>query len=257
MLSRKFKHQLETIWVLAKTDIKLRYQDSLLGMLWVFLKPLGLFLVLNFVFSAFFNRDPDYPIRLLTGIMLWSLFSDATMKGMTSLVNKASILKKVYMPKWQVVVSAVLHSGIVFLINLIVLFLFFFLYYRVYPQPLNILIFFFIVLEIYLISLIFSFLTATVFVRLRDLDQIWELLLQILFFATPIIYPIEIVPEQFRKFILFNPLTHILERARVVLIDQGSIDFRIDLVFFAVLSGLLVLSIFIFRKGSKLLVENM
>jgi ABC-2 type transport system permease protein len=257
MLSRKFQHQLETIWVLAKTDIKLRYQDSLLGMLWVFLKPLGLFLVLNFVFSAFFSRDPDYPIRLLTGIMLWSLFSDATMKCMTSLVNKANILKKVFMAKWQIVVSAVLHSGIVFLINLIVLFLFFFFYYKVYPQPLNILIFFFIVLEIYLISLIFSFLTATIFVRLRDLDQIWELLLQILFFATPIIYPIEIIPDQYRKIILLNPLTHILQRARAVLIDQASINFSIELMFMAVLAGLLVLSIFVFRRGSKLMIENM
>jgi ABC-2 type transport system permease protein len=257
MLSRKFKHQLETIWVLAKTDIKLRYQDSLLGMLWVFLKPLGLFLVLNFVFSAFFNRDPDYPIRLLTGIMLWSLFSDATMKGMTSLVNKANILKKVFMPKWQVVVSAVLHSGIVFLINLIVLFLFFFFYYKVYPQPLNMLIFFFIVLEIYLMSLVFSFLTATIFVRLRDLDQIWELLLQILFFATPIIYPIEIIPDQYRKIILLNPLTHILQRARAVLIDQASINFTIELIFMAVLSVLLIVSIFVFRRGSRLMIENM
>jgi ABC-2 type transport system permease protein len=251
------QHQFETIWVLAKTDIKLRYQGSVLGVLWVFLKPLGIFLVLNFVFSTYFSNTPNYPIRLLTGIILWSLFSDATTKGMASLVTKSHILKKIALPKWEIVLSAVLHSGIVFFFNLIILFIFLFFFYHIFPNPANILMFLFFVLQIYLISLAFSFFTASVFVRLRDLDQIWELVIQILFYATPIIYPIEILPENIRKFIYLNPMTYIIQRARSVLIDQHIGRINNDIIFMVLLIVALIVGILFLKNNSKFLVEKM
>lgn len=251
------RHQRETIWELAKTDIKLRYQGSFLGIFWVFLKPLGVFLVLNFVFSTYFDHTPNYPARLLTGIILWSLFADATMKGMTSLVVKSHILKKVYMPKWEIVVAAVLHSGVVFFFNLIILFIFLLFYYKIVPSPIFIFLFLYYVLQIYLISIVFSFFTSSIYARLRDLDQVWELLLQILFYATPIIFPIEILPENIRSIVNLNPMTFIIQRSRLVLIDQTLVNVSYDLIFTAILVATLFAGVLFFRKNTRFLVEKM
>lgn len=251
------RHQIETIWMLAKTDIKLRYQGSFLGIFWVFLKPLGVFLVLNFVFSTYFHQTANYPIRLLTGIILWSLFADASTKGMASLVTKSHILKKIYLPKWEIVTSAVLHSGIVFFFNLIILFLFLIFYYQILPGLLNMLMFLFYVLQIYVISIAFSFFTASLFVRLRDLDQVWELVIQILFFATPIIYPVEILPENIQRIIYLNPMTYIIQRSRAVLIDQQIGNVGHDFMFMIILIILLIAGIFFLKKDSRFLIEKM
>jgi len=257
MIKLLSQHQRETIWELAKTDIKLRYQGSFLGIFWVFLKPLGIFAVLNFVFSSYFDHTPNYPIRLLTGIILWSLFSDATMKGMTSLVTKTHILKKIFMPKWEIVLASILHSAIVFLFNLIILFLFLFFFYQIFPNPLYLAMFMFYIFQIYLISLVFSLFTATVYVRLRDLDQIWEVLLRILFYATPIIFPIDILPDNVRKWVYLNPMTYIIERSRSVLIDQQIINFSQDMVFTLLLVFALIAGILFFKSNSRFLVEKM
>jgi len=257
MIKPLSQHQRETIWELAKTDIKLRYQGSFLGIFWVFLKPLGIFAVLNFVFSSYFDHTPNYPIRLLTGIILWSLFSDATMKGMTSLVTKTHILKKIFMPKWEIVLASILHSAIVFLFNLIILFLFLFFFYQIFPNPLYLAMFMFYIFQIYLISLVFSLFTATVYVRLRDLDQIWEVLLRILFYATPIIFPIDILPDNVRKWVYLNPMTYIIERSRSVLIDQQIINFSQDMVFTLLLVFALIAGILFFKSNSRFLVEKM
>jgi ABC-type polysaccharide/polyol phosphate export permease len=257
MIKLLSQHQRETIWELAKTDIKLRYQGSFLGIFWVFLKPLGIFAVLNFVFSSYFDHTPNYPIRLLTGIILWSLFSDATMKGMTSLVTKTHILKKIFMPKWEIVLASILHSAIVFLFNLIILFLFLFFFYQIFPSPFYLAMFMFYIFQIYLISLVFSLFTATVYVRLRDLDQIWEVLLRILFYATPIIFPIDILPDNMRKWVYLNPMTFIIERSRSVLIDQQIINFSQDVVFTLILVFALIAGILFFKSNSRFLVEKM
>jgi len=131
-------HKWETIWMLAKTDLKMRYQGSWLGIIWVFLKPFCLFLVMNFVFShLFFNSVPNYSIRLLLGIILWSFFAESSMVGMMSLLAKKHILRKAYLPKWIVILSSTIHSALAFLFNLIILFLFLFLYYRIFPGLFN------------------------------------------------------------------------------------------------------------------------
>jgi ABC-type polysaccharide/polyol phosphate export permease len=176
---------------------------------------------------------------------------------MTSLVTKTHILKKIFMPKWEIVLASILHSAIVFLFNLIILFLFLFFFYQIFPNPLYLAMFMFYIFQIYLISLVFSLFTATVYVRLRDLDQIWEVLLRILFYATPIIFPIDILPDNVRKWVYLNPMTYIIERSRSVLIDQQIINFSQDMVFTLLLVLALIAGILFFKSNSRFLVEKM
>jgi ABC-type polysaccharide/polyol phosphate export permease len=251
-------HVWETIWMLAKTDLKMRYQGSWLGIIWVFLKPFCLFLVMNFVFShLFFNSVPNYSIRLLLGIILWSFFAEASMVGMLSLLAKSHILRKIYLPKWIIIISSTIHSAIAFLFNLVILFLFLFLYYRIYPGAIQLLLFGVYTLLIYGISLLFSFMTATILVRFRDLNQIWEVLLQVLFYASPIIYPITSVPDSIRSVLYLNPMTLLIEYSRIALIDNSVARLDHLFIFIGIFLPLMLGSIWFFRKTSVNVIEKM
>jgi ABC-2 type transport system permease protein len=257
MQRKKQLHNWETIWMLAKTDLKMRYQGSWLGIIWVFLKPLCIFLVLNFVFShLFFKNSPNYSIRLLMGIILWSFFAEATTVGMNSLLSKSHILKKIFIPKWIVIVSATVHSAIAFFFNLVILFIFLYAYH-IYPNPLHIALFLVYVVLIYGISLTFSFIAAPLFVRVRDLNQIWEVLLQVLFYASPIIYPMSSVPPDVQTILYLNPMTLLLEHSKMVLIDGAAARLDHLAIFIAIFIPCFFGSIWYLKKASKNLIENM
>ena len=96
MKSKTKNNHLQLLWILAKTDFKLRYHGSILGYVWALLKPLLIFLILNFVFSNLFGRGiENYSLQLLTGIIMWNYFAEGTMVGLSSLLNKAGIITKI------------------------------------------------------------------------------------------------------------------------------------------------------------------
>jgi ABC-2 type transport system permease protein len=116
---KKENNYLELMLRLARTDFKLRYQGSFLGYIWAILKPLLLFTILNFVFSTVFNTRnngvPFYSLQLLTGLLLFNFFSEGTMAGLTSLVAKAQLVTKIYVPRWILVMASTLNALFIFL----------------------------------------------------------------------------------------------------------------------------------------------
>ena len=243
--------------MLAKTDLKMRYQGSWLGAIWVFLKPFCLFLILNFVFSnLFFKNNPNYTIRLLVGLILWYFFSESTTVGMNSLLAKAHILKKVYIPLWLIIISSTVHSALAFFFNLAILFIFLFAYH-VFPGVIQLSVFLVYIILIYGISLTYSFFAAPLYVRFRDLNQIWEVLLGVLFYASPIIYPISAVPPHVQSLLYLNPMTLLIEHSKVVLIDHGFARFDHLLIFIAIFIPCFIGSIWFLKKSSKNLIESM
>jgi ABC-type polysaccharide/polyol phosphate export permease len=251
------KHNWEMIWMLAKTDLKMRYQGSWLGAVWIFLKPLCIFLVLNFVFShLFFKNNPNYSVRLLIGLILWFFFSETTSVGMTSMIVKANILKKIFIPKWIIVISATVHSALAFFFNLIILFIFL-IAYGIYPNIIQIGLFMVYILLVYGISVTFSFFSAPLYVRLRDINQIWEVLLQVLFYSSPIIYPMSSVPAEVQTILYINPMTLLIEHSKMALIDNTIPRLDHLLIFIAIFIPIFLLSIWYLKKSSKNLVELM
>lgn len=120
----------ELIWMLAKTDFKLRYQGSFLGYLWALLKPLLTFTILNFVFSSIFNpRNTEgvstYSLELIVGLMMFYFFSEGTSAGLNSLVSKAQLVTKIYVPRWAIIIASTVNATMIFLMNLIVIVFFF------------------------------------------------------------------------------------------------------------------------------------
>lgn len=238
------RHTGQLIWLLAKTDFKLRYQGSVLGFLWALLKPLFIFGILHTVFVHLFGMTVEnYALKLLLAILLWTFFAEGTMVGLHSLMSKGHILTKISFPRWIVVVSAWLQSVMTFAITLLIFFGAFF-FSGLSVSIWQVVVFLLYIAALLLLVLGFSFLTAPLFLRYRDLNQIWDVLLLGGFYAAPIIYPLEMLPTDLRMWLYVNPMTFLIEHARTVLFT-GEFS-RLD---HHVLYGLVLVLGFVFAWG--------
>lgn len=252
---------------LTKTDFKLRYQGSVLGYLWALLRPLMLFAILYIVFAKLlkFGSDiPHYPVYLLCGTTMWSFFTECTQQGIQAIVNRGDLIRKISFPKYIVVVSATLTAVINALINLIVVIIFALL--NGSTPSLSWLAVPFSMLELYLFSLGIAFLLGAINVKYRDITSIWEVLLQALLYAVPIIYPISMVAETSiaaAKIILLNPIAQSIQDIRYELITHETITTwnYINNPFITIIPIIIVLltlslgSLY-FRKKSKFFAEE-
>ena len=215
-LKKRYHYAMVVFKELVKTDFHLRYQGSFLGMVWSVLKPLMLFAVMYVVFVKFLkfsDGTPTFPISLLCGTCLWSFFSESTSMGMQSIVGRGDLLRKVHFPNYIIVASTTMGSMISLGINLCVVLLFgFFAHahytWRVLLVPFNI-------IQLYCLGLGVALLLASLFVYFRDVAHIWEVVLQAMFYATPIIYPISMVANnpEFSwagKLLMLNPSTQVI-----------------------------------------------
>jgi ABC-2 type transport system permease protein len=210
---------------LAVTDFKLKYQGSVLGYLWSFAKPLMLFAVLYVVFTRFVRFGggtiEHYSLYLLLGIVLWSSFTDATNAAMGSIVERGDLIRKVYFPRIVIVIAASISSLITLLLNLLVV-LIFMVVVRI-PFRLDAPVFVLLVVELYVLSLGCSLLLSALYVKFRDVRHIWEVGLQILFYASPIIYPLSVVPPKFVPLLTLSPITQIIQDSRWLLITPQTV----------------------------------
>lgn len=251
---------------LTKTDFKLRYQGSVLGYLWALLRPLLMFAILYVVFTKLLKIGsdiPHYPVYLLCGTSMWSFFTECTSQGIQAIVNRGDLLRKISFPKYIVVVSATLTAVINMLINLAVVIIFA-LINGVTPSPTWLLIIP-AIFELYILSLGIAFLLGSINVKFRDITSIWDVLIQALFYAVPIIYPISMVAETSElaaKIILLNPISQSIQDIRFSLITPETITAWNYIANPAVLIPLLltfatlVIGALIFRKKSKFFAEE-
>ncbi len=243
------------VWVLAKTDFKLRYHGSILGFFWVILKPLFQFLILNFVFSHIFQGGSEYSLGLFTGIILWSFFSEGTMVGITSIMSKAHIITKIAVPKWIVVFSSVLNTIFNYLLNIVILLLFFY-FYGMFPSTLGILGLLYYSIMVSFIIFSVSFLLAPLYLKFRDINQIWDVFLMAGFYAAPIIYPITTLPENIRALLYLNPMTLPIVHVKEFLLHHQFSQGWHHLIFACIVLTLFVLSLIVFSFTSKRSAEN-
>ena len=209
---------------LAVTDFKIKYQGSLIGYAWSLVKPLAMFGVLYLVFTVFVRIGSNlqhYALYLLLGIVLWTYFSDATNTAMRAVADKGDMMRKVYFPRIAIIIAASISSAITLCLNLLVVAVFI-IVARIVPGP-EALWFILLLLELFLLCLGVAFILSAMFVKYRDVGHIWEVTLQLLFYASAIIYPLNIVPVRFQKFILLNPVTQIIQDARYVLVTKETI----------------------------------
>lgn len=208
----------EIIWLMSKTDLKLRYNGSLLGFLWSLLKPLSLFVVLNTVFTFLFkSTTPYYSLQLFVGLTLWNFFVEGTQGGISSLVARAGLLTKQPVPKWAIILSSSLTGLFSFAFQLVILIVFFGII-GVTPSWGAIGLFAGLILLEYALIISIDLILAPIYVRLRDIIQVWEVVLIAGFYLVPVIYPLHLVPQQMQDWIMLNPLARIIEISKQSLI---------------------------------------
>ena len=249
---------------LVITDFKLRYQGSVLGYLWSLLKPLMLFAILYVVFIHFLrfgSGGEHFAVQLLLGIVLWTFFTEATVQGMNAIVARGDLIRKINFPKYIIVVSGTISALINLSLNLLVVFVFIFangvdIKWSILFLPLTI-------LELYVFSLAIAFLLSALYVKFRDISHIWEVLMQGLFYATPILYPLTTVMSVSAiaaKFMMLSPLAQIVQDARYVAISHTAtttwtaIDFwPVKLIPVTIVLVTIVMQLFILRKTKNIL----
>ncbi len=249
----------ELVLRLAITDFKLRYHASVLGYVWAILKPLLLFTILNFVFSSIFNfknsGTPLYSLELLTALLMFNFFAEGTTAGLASLLSKAQLVTKIYVPRWTIVLASTLNSFFVFLANMFVLVIFFAIYEKV-PSIGGVLLFILYIILLYILILSFSFIFSPLYVRFRDLSMIWEVCMQMLMYAAPIVYPLSLIPENLQQIILLNPLAFIIHFAKQGLIsDHFAKPLNLAILVISCIA-IFIVSIFLFQKNQRKVAEN-
>ena len=271
-LISKYRYSWILLRELVKTDFKLRYQGSMLGMAWSVLKPLMLFAVMYVVFVRFLRFGagiPHFAVSLLLAQTLWAFFQEATSQGMQAIVGRGDLLRKLKFPKYIVVVSSTVSALINLVISLFVV-LIFMIVNGVEFRP-TILLFPFVIIELYLFSLGVALLLSTLFVRFRDIGHIWDVIMQAWFYATPIIYPltqlINVGWLSVAKLILMlNPITQIIQDARYLVVTTqtetiwglvGQRCWLFKLVPLLIVVVVLLIGVTVFRRRSPYFAEEL
>ena len=251
---------------LVKTDFKLRYQGSALGYLWALIKPLMMFAILYVVFAKilrFGDEIPHYPVYLLTGTVLWNFFSECTGQGIHAIEQRGDLIRKISFPKFIVVLSATSTAVINVLINIGVVIVFA-LINGVTPSWSWLLVPFSL-FELYLFALGISLLLGSINVKFRDIGSIWEVLMQGMFYAVPIIYPISMVTSTSvlaAKILLLNPVAQAIQDVRFSLITPETVTawslsgLKWGLASIVIVIALLIFAILFFRKRAKKFAEE-
>jgi ABC-2 type transport system permease protein len=250
---------------LVRTDFKLRYQNSALGYAWSLLRPLFLFIILYIVFVKFLRLGtdlPNFPVYLLLGIVMWNFFAEITSQSTVAIVGRGDLIRKIKIPRWIIIVSVSVSALLNFIINLFVVAIFMIL--NGVKLSSSFLVFPIYVIEIYLFSLGISLWLSALYVKYRDVSYIWEIVLQGLFYLTPIIYPLSLISNTgLQKLILLNPIAQAIQGSRYSMVTTKTITFGalftnkiyylipVLIVLIALVSG-----IFYFRKESKRFAEN-
>lgn len=235
------------IWQLAWSEFKLRYKNSILGYFWSLLEPMLMLLVLYVIFSNLMRVQVEYyQLFLLLGIILWSFLSRATTIGMFSIVGKPGMVKKIYFPRDIFVISSCITALLMTIFESLI-FILFMVLFRV-PVSVNLVYVPLILLCLFIISLGLSLALSALNVFYRDVQFIWQVLLQIGFYITPILYTIDIFPENLQRFVLLNPIARILNSARDTIIYSSPAKTE-DLLFITLSSiFFLLVGYFIFSR---------
>jgi len=248
---------------MVSTDFKVRYQGSLLGYLWSVLKPLFLFVILYVVFTYVFKVGksiPHYPVYLLLGIVMWNFFTEATTVGASSVVSHGDLIRKISIPRYLVVIASSMSALINLSLSLVVVVVIA-LFNGLRPE-LSWLAVPFILLELFALALAVAFILSAAYVKYRDISYIWEIILQAGFYASAILFPLQLVPVQYQKWFFLNPIVQMVQDARYFGVTHDSVTFWSKIVMpyalypFVVIAVVAGVAKVYFKKQAKFFAEN-
>ena len=240
----------------VKKEIRGKYKNSFLGVLWSFLNPLLQIAVYAIVFPLILrNTQENYVIFLCCGLIPWTFFSTAITRSASTMIENGNIIKKVYFPREILPISVVTSEAINFIISTIIIMAFVIFgglgitkYILFYPL---------VLLAQYIIVLAISFVISSVTVYFRDLQHLIGVALQLLFYATPIVYSADTIPESFKWVLQINPMTYIINGYRAIFYEQQAPDLIPIFILIGVGIVACIIGYLIFNKLQKRFAEEL
>ncbi|NTU73305.1 ABC transporter permease [Candidatus Roizmanbacteria bacterium] len=215
----------ELIKHLTLREIKARYKQSFLGFFWIVLNPFFQMLIMSFVFSHIMriqNIGIPYPVFLYAGLLPWTFFALSLGSSMSALTENSALIKKIYFPREILIISTILAKGFDMLLSIGV-FLALMIFFQM-PFKLTMLMFFPILLIQFIFTLGLSLFLSAANLLYRDVQYLFNLVLTLWFYLTPVIYATEFFPERYRWIFKFNPMSVFINAYREVLLGSGQIN---------------------------------
>lgn len=253
-LKRELVYLYDLTMILIAKDLKARYKKSMLGYLWSLLHPLSLSIIFYFIFKIIV-RFPieNYVVFLLSGLFPWQWITNSIISSTTVLLGNATLIKRVKCPHFVFPLSTVLQDGVHFLLSIPVILIFL----KVYAMPISFFLFLYFpllfILQVLLIYGLALFLSS-INLFFRDLERIVYLFLTIAFYFTPIIYPSNLIPIEFKNFFFLNPFFPLVELWHTFFLYQKISMKYLLLSFFYALSFFFI-GLFVFKKLSSKFAE--
>jgi ABC-type polysaccharide/polyol phosphate export permease len=250
----------ELLWQMVGREVKARYKQSILGYFWVILNPLAQMLVMSFAFSIIMriptnaSSNIPYSVFLFVGLLPWTLFSNSLSFASGSLVGSAPLITKIYFPRTILVLATIIAKIIDFLFALSVL-VFYMIAYQI-PVNANILwvIPIFIIQQIFTLGL--SLFLAAANLLYRDVQYLLNLLLVLWMYLTPVIYPVDIVPEQYKFVFQLNPMAVIINAYRQTILGGGVPNYSSLTIALFVSIITLIFGLSYFKSREKIFADN-
>lgn len=239
-----------------KKDIGGKYKHSFFGVLWSFLNPLLQIAVYAIIFPLIMkNEIPNYTVYMVCGLIPWNFFVTAVNRSSFTIIENGNILKKVFFPREILPISLVTSEAINFVISSLIILAFTLI------QGINltwvVILYPVILIVQYIVILAISFIVSSITVYFRDLQHFLGILLQLLFYATPIVYSIDVIPQQFQWILKINPMTYIIDAYRAIFYNTTMPDMKILAIVFAIGIICLIIGYCIFNKLQKKFAEEL
>ena len=256
----KFFKELYNYRELLKTNVKKeirgKYKNSFLGVLWSFLNPLLQIAVYAIVFPLILkNTQPNYVVFLCAGLIPWTFFSTAINRAAFTLIENGNLLKKVYFPREILPISVVTSEAVNFIISTIIIIAF--VIGGGIPLTKYILVYPLIFIVQYILVLGLSFIVSSVTVYFRDLQHLIGVALQLLFYATPIVYASNTIPQEFAWILKLNPMTYIIDGYRNIFYNCTMPDIKGLIIVLGVSLAICIIGYLIFSKLQKRFAEEL
>lgn len=248
------KNYLNFLLVMTEKEIKARYKSAVLGFLWILLNPLFQMLVIGFIFRNFIKIPvTNYFLFLFTGLLPWNFFSYSLTKTTPSIVWERSLIQKAKFPREAIPLSIVFSNFFHFLVSLAILLVFLAATHQLTLFSSFMRIFFFLASLLWLLAFTSgaSLLTSALNVKYRDVNFFVQALMILWFYATPVIYSLQILPKNYLPLFQLNPITYPFEMLRTALIVTALPPTNVLITNLAVSFLIVLLGIFIFRKENK------
>lgn len=239
-----------------KKDIGGKYKNSFLGVLWSFVNPLLQIIVYAIIFPLIMKSDIEYyVVFMVCGLIPWNYFSTVINRTSFTMIENGNIIKKVYFPREILPISVVTSETVTFLISSILILLFTLGYGL--GLTINIVFYPLILLVQYVLLIGISLIVSSVTVYFRDLQHFIGVLLQLFFYATPIVYAVDTIPENFRWILKYNPMTYIIEGYRDIFWGQTTPNIMTLLIVLGIGILLCITGYFVFNKLQKKFAEEL